>query len=591
MRLLMNRLLWLGVVLAGGLGVGALAAAEEPPEPPARPYRPVGAPADPKVDIRWNRYYDYAETTEILQRLVETHPDRARLESLGQSHQGRELWLLTVTSFEKGDDRHKPALWMDGGIHGNEIQATEVCLYAAWYLLELYGQNPRITALVDERTFYILPMMNPDGRDAHMHAPNTTHAPRGGMTPHDADRDGLFDEDGYDDLDGDGHITQMRIRDPDGRHKPHPDYPDLMIPAGPDEPGEYRLLGWEGYDRDGDGRINEDPPGSYDMNRDFAWNWQPPYVQRGARRYPFAHPETRAVADFVMDRPNIAAAHTLHNTGGMFLRGPGTRDTGYEAEDVRVLDALGERGEAMIPGYRYLVLIDDLYEVHGGEIDWFYFMQGVYTFTIELFTPYNYFHERPEGWRGRPEEQHRFSEHLLFGDGLVPWREVDHPQFGRIEVGGLKKTWGRQPPSFMLEEECHRNAAFALYHAEQMPQVAVRSVETQALPGGLTEVTAVVANTRMTPTRTAIDLEHGITTPDVVRIEGEGFEVIAGMWSEEPFFRQPREQPRRPREMRVDRIEGMTAVYVRWIVAGEGPFAVVVESVKGGRARHEVERE
>ena len=584
----LNQALCVGILLLAAILPAQATSADEPTFSPGHDYRPVGAPADPKVDIRWNRYYDYAEATEILERLAKEHPERARLESLGRSHQGRELWLLTITSFEKGDDRHKPALWMDGGIHGNEIQATEVCLYAAWYLLELYGQNTRITALVDDRTFYIMPMVNPDGRDAHMHAPNTTHTPRGGLAPHDADRDGLFDEDGYDDLDGDGHITQMRIRDPDGRHKPHPEFPDLMIPAEPDEPGQYRLLGWEGYDRDGDGRINEDPPGSYDMNRDFAWDWQPAYVQRGAYRYPFAHPETRAMADFVMARPNIAAAQTLHNTGGMFLRGPGARDARYEAEDVRVLDALGARGEAMIPGYRYLVLVDDLYEVHGGEIDWFYYMQGVYTFTIELFTPYNYFHERPEGWRGRPEEQHRFSEYLLFGDGLVPWREVDHPQFGRIEVGGLKKTWGRQPPSFMLEEECHRNAAFALYHAEQMPQVKVRAVETRPMAGGLTEVTAVVANTRLTPTRSAIDLRHEITPPDVVRIEGERIEVVAGLWADEPFFRQGHEQPLDSQEMRIERIRGMTAVYVRWIVRGGGPVSVTVESTKGGRARREV---
>jgi len=57
---------------------------------------------------------------------------------------------------------------------------------------------------------------------------------------------------------------------------------------------------------------------------------------------------------------------------------------------------------------------------------------------------------------------------VLLGDGFVPWQEYDHPTYGKIEIGGRKKEWGRIPPSFLLEEELHRNMAFALYHAGMM---------------------------------------------------------------------------------------------------------------------------
>ena len=130
------------------------------------------------------------------------------------------------------DDR-KPGFWLDAGIHANEIQGTEVALYTAWFLLESFGRNEKITELLRDRVFYIMPMLSPDSRDAHMHTPQSTHTPRGGQVPFDDDRDGEADEDGWDDLDGDGNITLMRVADPNGRYVPHPRFPEWMVPAEP----------------------------------------------------------------------------------------------------------------------------------------------------------------------------------------------------------------------------------------------------------------------------------------------------------------------------------------------------------------------
>ncbi len=545
----------------------------------------MGAPADPKVSAQWNRYYDYQQATDLLKAMAEAHPKLARLQSLGDSYAGREMWLLTVTNSKTGGDREKPAFWIDGGIHGNEIQAVEVSLYTGWYLLEMYGRNPFVTRLLDQRAFYIVPMMNPDSRVAHMVEPNTTHSPRTGQEPVDDDRDGLIDEDGYDDLNGDGQITEMRIRDPNGRWKPHPEFPHLLVEAKPDERGEYRKLGLEGIDNDGDGLVNEDGDGYYDLNRNWPWQWQPDYVSRGAHRYPFAAAETRAAAGFIIDRPNIAGAQSYHNAGGMILRGPGRKDQQYEKADTEVYSAIAKKGEMMLPKYRYLDVGTGLYEIYGAELDWFYAMRGVFTFTNELFTPFNYFRDGAEGFFGRPEQQERFNQYLLFGQGAVPWQEVDHPQYGRIEVGGLKKNWIRQPPSFLLEEECHRNMAFTLYHADQMPLVEIQSVDLKKLAGNLTQVTAVVANPKLIPTRAAVDLKHKITPPDTVSIRGKNLNVVAGLWADEPFFDDATIEKNHPGRLKVERIPGMGAVYARWLVEGGGPYTVEVESAKGGRAR------
>ncbi len=547
-------------------------------------YQPVGAPADPKVTIQWNRYYSYAQTTEILKQLAAAHPDRCRLESLGKSHGNREMWLLTLTNFKTGKDTDKTAFWIDGGIHANELQSVEVPLYTAWYLLEMYGRNEFITRLMDERAFYILPMLSPDARDAHMEKPNTTHSPRTGLRPVDDDRDGLVDEDGPDDLDGDGHITQMRVKDPNGQWKPHEEFPELLVRIKPGEKGSYTLLGTEGIDNDGDGLVNEDGDGNYDPNRDWAWGWQPSYVQRGAHRYPFSILENRMAADFVMSRRNIAGAQSYHNTGGMILRGPGdNKDRSYDAADISVYDQIAKKGEMMLPGYRYLVIGTQLYEVYGGLIDWFYAMQGIYTYTNELFTPFNYFRQAStEGFFGASEERHRFNKYLLFEDGFVPWKEVDHPTFGKIEVGGFKKNWTRQPPSFLLEEECHRNMAFTLYHADQMPMVKVQSITSKPLAGGLIEVTAAIQNTRITPTHASVDVKNRITPEDVVTLSAANVKIIVGMKSTDRFFNRFEEQKREPQAVKLRNIGGNDVVYVRWLVQGAGPYAVKVVSIKGG---------
>jgi hypothetical protein len=439
--------------------------------------------------------------------------------------------------------------------------------------------------LLKERTFYLMPMMSPDSRDAHFTEPNTTHSPRTGQRPIDDDRDGLVDEDKPEDLNGDGHITSMRRRDPNGRYKPHPRYPHWMVEAEPDEPGEFALLGVEGIDNDGDGQVNEDGDGTYDPNRDWPYNWQPSYVQRGAYRYPLAILENRLVADFIRARPTIGGAQSYHNTGGMILYGPGSLDDSFQKADVDLFKTIGARGEKMLPGYRALNIAKDLYVVYGGEVDWLYAYLGIFPFTNELFTPFNLFRE-PKGSAtfAQQDDLHKFDQYLLLGEGYVDWEEVDHPQYGRVEVGGFKKNWVRQPPSFLLEEECHRNMAFTLYHADQLPMVNVDEVKVRDLDGGVVEVTATISNKRLLPTHSAQDLSQKITRPDLARLSGENVSVLASVWSTSPIFATPEITRQTPAEVRIKNIPGMSAVYVRWLVRGKGPFRVEIDSVKGGRS-------
>jgi hypothetical protein len=541
-------------------------------------FRAAGSPENPKVQITWNRYYNHAGITEICKKLATAHPDLVKVSSIGKSYQGREMWMLTVTDFKKGKPEEKPAFYMDGNIHSNEIQGTEMAMYTAWYLAESFASVEFIKELLADKVFYIVPTINPDARDHYMKEPNTPHSPRSGVIPVDNDRDGLINEDGFTDLDGNGHITQMIRKSPTGRYKKDPSDPRRLVQVKVDEIGEYEILGSEGVDKDGDGRVGEDGTGYYDPNRDWAWKWQPNYIQGGAYKYPFSLPENRNVRDFVMAHPNIAGAQSFHNSGGMLLRGPGAEEDAatYNAEDSRIYDAIGKKGELLLPGYRYMIVYKDLYTAWGGELDWFYGGRGIYTFSNELFTSSMMFNKQ----NGGQEESYEFDKSLLFGDAIVEWKEYNHPQFGKIEVGGVKKNFGRADPGFLLESDAHRNMAFCIYHAYSMPKLVVEEISEKSLGGGLTEVTAVITNKRMMPTHASQDLKFKIERPDYITLEGA--KVIAGMIVEDRDMNEAHEQKTNPATIEVENIPGLGSVTVRWIVSGGKNYTVKVDSRKGG---------
>jgi hypothetical protein len=364
-----------------------------------------------------------------------------------------------------------------------------------------------------------------------------------------------------------------------GTMKTDPSDPRRMIRVEAGEKGEYEMLGSEGIDNDGDGLINEDGPGSYDGNRDWGFNWEPNFIQGGADKYPFTFPENQAVRDFVLKHRNIAASQSFHNSGGMILRGPSIQGGGAEAysrADDDALSAIGKTGEKIIPGYKLLTIYKDLYTVWGGELDWMHGGMGCFVYSNELWTPYLMFYDSTN------TDQYEFDKLLLFEDAFVPWKKANHPVYGEIEIGGFRKNFGRLHPGFMIETDAHRNAAFCIYNAYQLPKLEVTDIKVKKLDGGLTEVTATVENKRILPTHSASNLKFRIDPPDYIQIEGGT--VIAGMIVEDILQDRNREQKKNPARMEVSNIPGKSRVDIKWIVKGGSRYTVKVTSVKGGTA-------
>lgn len=561
-------------------------------------FRAAGSPPNPKVQTSWNKYYTNAGIADLCSRLAKAYPNLVTMESIGKSYQGRDIIVLTVSDKKAGNPDLKPGFWIDGNIHSIELQGTEMALYTAWYLCEMYATNNFIRELLAEKTFYIAPTINPDARE---YFTSVGVPPRSGLVPRDNDRDGKFDEDGADDMNGDGEISQMRRKNPEGSYIADPKDPRRMIRVEPGQKGEYELLGQEGIDNDGDGQVNEDGPGGYDGNRDWGFNWEPNYIQSGADKYPFTFPENQAVRDFVSKHRNIAGSQSFHNSGGMILRGPSVQGGGaeaYSSADNAVIEAIGRTGEKIIPGYKLLTIWKDMYTVWGGELDWMHGAMGCFVYSNELWTPYLMFYDTLN------TDQYEFDRLLLFEDAFIPWQKINHPVYGEVEIGGFSKNYGRLHPGFLLETDAHRNAAFCIYNAYQLPKLEVTKVAVKNIGNGLKEVSATIENKRMIPTHSASNLRFRIDPPDYITLEGAGT-VLAGMIVRNEDLNINTEQKKNPARLEIQNIPGYLSggsgggqggrggmsgggtgnvVKVKWIVKGGDKFTVRVESVKGGQA-------
>jgi len=520
-----------------------------------------------EVDVSWNRFYNYEEMTKIIHDLVDAYPELLTLESIGKSEQGRDMWLITLNSSKTGKASDKPAMYIDGNVHGNEIQATETVLYSIWYLTKSYGEVDQLTEMMDRVSFYFLPSQNPDGRAEWFGNPNTPHSARTGQRPTDNDYDGLLDEDGPEDLDGDGHITRMWKIDPNGDYRQN-ELDSRIIERAPEGiQGNLSRLGSEGIDNDGDGRINEDGPGGYDMNRNWASDWQPNFIQYGAGDYPFDRLETKAVADFILDHPNIAAGQSYHNTGGMILRGPGASYLGnlYPRSDKSVYDKLGEAGEDILPYYDYMVIHADLYTVHGGFVNWLAEGLGIVSFTNELWTNSRIMPD-PDREYSDSERMH-WQDRLLFGQTFTDHTEYDHPTHGKVLIGGGTKFSSRVTPPFMLEEGCHRNFAFTMFHATNMPKLDFKWIGIEQLESKLWEITVEIENSKIIPSRLGLAAQKNIGLPDLLTLSGADVVLSGTLTDRFDNTLQPTEH--RPELLFVNRgISGMDQSTFRFIVQG-----------------------
>jgi murein tripeptide amidase MpaA len=428
-------------------------------------------------------YYEYEELTNYLKDINKTYPELTELSSFAKSGMGRDVWLLTINNPKTGKAEDKPGIFINQ-IHAGEVIAAQSNLYTIWYLLENYGKDDYITSIVDRNVWYMVPRLDVDGAEASL-----TGKPAGeDPDPVDDDKDFLFDEDPPEDIDKDGHIVQMRQKDPMGEWKVSEKDPRLLIRKAPDEVGgTYYKTYTEGIDNDGDGKINEDSfARGFLSNRNYPGNWKPDSVQRGGKRYPMQEGVTLAEVAFVDANPNIAIYVQSHCCGRVILRPPTTaRDTEfahrgdlrlYQVAAARALEHSGWQLATSVFEWRYPPGTPDkkrtqVYRDKDGKLknlpdgmgpeeeedssfyrwtgeDEYLGDRGYFAWGSSLETMYNIFgvfsfadeHWRQPDYDGDGEisnsERFKWNDEEMGGTRFVDWHAFDHPTLGEVEIGG-----------------------------------------------------------------------------------------------------------------------------------------------------------
>ncbi|MCI0394686.1 MAG: M14 family metallopeptidase [Chloroflexi bacterium] len=490
------------------------------------------------TDIRFDTYYRYETLTGFLREWAEHYPNLCRLGSLGQSFEGREIWVVTLTNFETGPDQDKPAYWVDANIHATEVAPSAAALYLIHKLLNEYGRDEKLTYVLDSRAFYVVPRLNPDG--AELALADRPRFLRSSTRPYPRtdELDGLHQED----MDGDGRILQMRLKDPHGAWKPHPDEPSLLIRREPDDlPGGdyYRLLP-EGRIRNYDGvTIQMAPPlAGLDLNRNFPVNWLP--SEQGAGPFPTSEPEVRAAVQFVTDHPNITGGLTFHTFSGVHLRPLSIApDDSLPSQDLRTYQAIGRKGEALTGYPAASVYHEFKYDpkdyIKGTFDDWLYEHLGLYAWTTEIWSPQRQagleVKKYIEWFREHPVEEDlklfHWAREILGQDGYVEWRPFEHPQLGPVELGGwnVMITW-RNPPPHLLEKEIAPLADFVIFNCLISPKLEIHTLTTEK-QGDIFTIRLVLHNTGWLPTnvsqkalemKAVRELEVDISLPEGARL-------------------------------------------------------------------------
>ncbi len=547
-----------------------------------------------EIPLRFDRYYSYEDVVAALKLMHSTYPNLTKLDLVGKSEEGREIYALTINNPKTGEPLSKTGVYVDGNIHGNEIQAGEVCLYFANMLLTKYGENDKITKVVDKNVYYILPVVNVDGRAHFFKDGQTSSSGRSVRVPKDDDRDGLVDEDGADDLDGDGNICMMRIKDPLGDYKTDPEDSRLMIPVKPGEKGEWTILGEEGIDNDNDGKINEDSEGYLDCNRNWGYNWQPTYIQSGAGNFPLSSTEAKSIATYIHQRPNILINFAFHNSGGMWLRAPAIKEDKVDPRDVAVYDIIGKSAIKMTPGYVYMPSYD-LYDTFGDTDSHMFNIEGSFSFVGELFIrsqetyrenadkPIPVPTESTGGRRGsNPEvsrEQLKFNDYLGMNELYKDWKPFKHPTYGEIEIGGWVKMSSRLPHPFMLPELVHRNAMVVLYAAEQTPEISMEIFDVKEIGKNLHQVRVRLKNAKGLPSMSSRAVSAKLYPQDMLKITGA--KVVASGKITDLRTNKVSYQEHKP-EIIYTSVPSFGFSEYQFLVEGKGEISVNYNSQKAG---------
>ncbi len=494
------------------------------------------------------QYQSYDAMTRTLKSLQKKHPDLIRLSSIGKSTQGREIWLLRLAREQGVDPDSRGAFLLVSNIEGDYLVGSELIVRLAEEITESRKD------LLEDHTIYAVPRLNPDGAERFFDTVKSGSS--FSASPFDEDFDGLVDEDGPEDLDGNGIITHMRVRTVGGNFLPDSLDGRLLKEADPvkGENGVYKVY-VEGVDSDGDDRYNEDGPGGVEINRNFPHAY--PYYQHNAGLYMTSEPETRALIDFLCSNRNVDLILNYGKHDNLFtVPRPEKRTAPERSEDTGGRRFFRSRKaptainpddhpyfEEISSVYKKIIGLDEIHSLPnpaGAFHQWGYYQYGVLSFSTPVW---NVPAEKKEadstavrrpGRRSAPRKPVKYEKRLLdwldaehIADGFIPWHAYTHPQLGQVEIGGFNPYILYNPPT-LPDKLVSQQERFLIYLMGLFPRIELAEFSVTKKADSVYELKAVVRNTGYLPTVTAQGALSRSVKPTLARIEGKGLRLLSG---------------------------------------------------------------
>ncbi|HMO90990.1 MAG TPA: M14 family metallopeptidase [Pirellulaceae bacterium] len=501
----------------------------------------------------WNGYLTFPEIEQRLNALADK--GGVKLKSLGKTIEGRDIWLVEISP--PADGVQKPAILVLGNVHAPHLVGRELSLRMAEHLVRESATDEKTKSFLEKFTVYIIPVPSPDAAEKNLRKPYREVSGNAVIT--DDDRDFSFGEDPPVDLNGDNWITFMRVRDSLGTHRTHPTDPRVLIEVdrGKNEPAEYRLF-TEAKDMDGDKGFGEDAGDGVDFNRNFTFNY--PYFGKGAGPHQVSESETRAIADFAFDHPNIGVVFCFSPEDNLFhpWKGSARNDAARIKTEILTKDSV------------YTDYLAKLFQKHHGGKDapkpstgagsfseWAYFHFGRWSFASRgWWIPKTKTEEskvKPAGDNNEKKQDQpaestaeipateteesvggaesarvgveKSTEALAADDkrgaedldalawfaansisGFVDWQEIEHPDFPDrvVEVGGFKPFYRLNPPGSLIDDLVQPHVDFLVEFEAIWPSLEVREFVAIELAPGLYDVKCKITNTGFLPTMPAM---------------------------------------------------------------------------------------
>lgn len=493
-----------------------------------------------KTTFQYDHYYKYDELEKNLKYFSDKYPELCDLESICVTEENRNVYAMTITNKKTGAALDKPAFHIDGNTHAGEVTGSMAAMHAIDVLLTGYGEDKVITKILDRMTIYVVPRISPDGAETYL---TTPYSIRSVNRVHNPENGGIRSED----LDGDGVIRMMRIPTPYGAWKKDKDDSSIMAKRDPgDADGDFYDIYVEGNFEafDGDENLKEKKEDwSLDFNRNYPYGWFPENRQVGAGKYPLSNPETKAMADWIIEHPNIGGVSTNHTSGGIILYPPGTRpSTAVSEKDINQFIEIANMGKEEL-GYEPLNIYDSFiadpanYD-SGAFDDWCYQSQGIVAYTVELWD----LAKRvgvPLVWNARNKESaqdelKRFVACMKWVKENAPeyyedWKPFHHETFGDVEIGGFNFKFSQQnPPESFLNGVLEQMTRFMIRFAQSMPRLTIDTLTSEKVSDDIYKVTAIVGNLGYLPTNLT-DEAKNLNISKEVEVTISGGKVISGL--------------------------------------------------------------